>query len=615
MLRELTDKILSGEISLGKPIFESANNRTVWGNIPPNCASNIIKFAENYINYNWPSLLTTNFLEFERTGNREAWETPLFERRKILSLLILAECIEYKGRFLDDITNGIVLTCEETYWGLSAHRYGGSTGIQQNYDPYLDIFASDAGAILSMAIHLLKEKLDITVIERVKSEIKFRMLDAFLKHNDYWWQAIPRYEGEKRFVNNWNPWICENLITAYIFASPDEEYMRKGVSKVLEVLDIFADSLPEDGGCDEGINYWGVAAGALYVCLEQLYISSNGDIDLFDRSLIKNAGNFYASMFISENYVVNFNDSVHKTGGLSWLLFYYGKRTNNQLLCNIGKKYWIKNKGSFIPGHHTTCSTVFSLLSQKEICEYETNVEFPNFNYIESLQILTAWQDRKNSTGLFLATKGGHNDESHNHNDVGTLTVYANATPLLVDPGKGTYSKDNFNENRYKIWYNQTSWHNLPEINGVMQCNGRNFCAENVSVLDGDILNFDVDLHKAWQSVSGLEKYHRNIAFDKMNSLITVTDSFTFVKSENIVTENMIFSVLPKISNNSLTAVTENGTEAVIEWNVDSDITVEHKDVNDDTTLCNIWKDGLWRVRFSFKCGGEAVFKYSIKIK
>ena len=615
MLREFSSKILNGEVSLGKPMFERASNRELWGNVPPELTENIIKYAEEYLNYKWPCLLTTDFLQFERTGNRVAWETPVFKRRNILVHLILAECFEYKGRFIDDITNGIVLTCEETYWGLSAHRYGGSTGIQQNYDPYLDIFSSDVGAILSMAIYLLEEKLDKTVIERVKAEIKFRMLDAFLKHNDYWWQAVPRFEGEKRFVNNWNPWICENLVTSYILASPDEEYMRKGIAKVMEIIDYFVDAIPEDGGCDEGISYWGSAAGSLFVALEQLYISSGGEIDFFGEEKIKNAGDFFAKMFICESYVVNFNDCAHRYGGGSgWIQFTFGKRTNNPVLCNIGKIYWKKNGGKIYVNHSFRSSGIFAFLSQGEIAEYDTNVELPDYSYLESLQMLTAWQDRKESTGLFLATKGGHNDESHNHNDVGTLTIYANGTPLLADPGSTTYTKDHFNENRYRIWNHQTSWHNLPEINGYMQCQGKDFKAKNPKFKNGDVITFDVDLEAAWQSKCSIKAYHRNIAFDKINGTITVTDKFSFIKEENTVTENLILPSSPEMNGKSLFVKTENGTKCKIEWNLDTDVLAQYKDVSNDFTCSKNWKNGLWRVRLTFDCNQKAEFSYTVKI-
>ena len=40
--------------------------------------------------------------------------------------------------------------------------------------------------------------------------------------------------------------------------------------------------------------------------------------------------------------------------------------------------------------------------------------------------------------GLFFAAKGGFNDESHNHNDAGTFSIWADNYPLLIDAGVGT---------------------------------------------------------------------------------------------------------------------------------------------------------------------------------
>ena len=45
----------------------------------------------------------------------------------MLQRLILAECLEGKGRFVDDIANGVWLICEETFWGAPAHL-GGAKG-------------------------------------------------------------------------------------------------------------------------------------------------------------------------------------------------------------------------------------------------------------------------------------------------------------------------------------------------------------------------------------------------------------------------------------------------------------------------------------------------------
>ena len=616
MLRVFAKEILNGRIVLDKPFLEKASNRKVWDAIPSNSVAHIIKFAEEHLNYNWPSFLATNFLAFERTGDRMAWQKPMLERRHILANLIIAECIEYKGRFLDDITNGIILTCEETYWGYSAHRYGGTTGIQQNYDPYIDLHAANTGSLLAAATYLLSDELHPTVIERALAEIKFRILDAFLKHDDFWWQGIPSFPGEKRLVNNWNSWICQNLMFTYLLASENEEYMHKGIAKVMDVLSYFIDALPQDGGCDEGAAYWFGAAGAMFVALEQLYTASRGKINIYDNEKIKKSGNFFAKMFISEKYIVNFNDAYHKKDGGEdwWILFWFGKRTNNPILCDIGKRYWksIDEKIYFPP--QFKLYNIFALFSQEEICSYEFDVQVEDSSFLEDLQILTVWQDRKSTKGLFLATKGGHNDESHNHNDVGTITVYADGEPLLVDPGMGIYTKNHFNENRYDIWNHQSSWHNLPEINGAMQSAGRNYTAKNVSVTYGDVVNFDVDLEDAWHSDSGLEKYHRNVKFDKINGIIIVSDIFEFANSNNKVTENLIISAPCEIKDEKLVVSMLNDTKCQIAWDFPANARIEYKDVSDDELLDKMWENGLCRVRLSIECEKKAVLKYSVKI-
>lgn len=147
-----------------------------------------------------------------------------------------------------------------------------------------------------------------------------------------------------------------------------------------------------------------------------------------------------------------------------------------------------------------------------------------------------------------------------------------------------------------------------------MQCQGKEFRAENAKFQNGDVLNFDLDLQYAWQSISGIKTYHRNTAFDKIKGVITVTDRFIFEKDSNNVIENLIFSEEPQVSGNTITIVTENGTECKIEWKTAAKVTIEHKDVSADSNLSNAWKKGVWRARIAFDCGEKATFSYSIRI-
>ncbi len=78
-------------------------------------------------------------------------------------------------------------------------------------------------------------------------------------------------------------------------------------------------------------------------------------------------------------------------------------------------------------------------------------------SYFESTGLMVARDDT-----YLLAAKAGNNADSHNHNDVGSFTVYKNGKPLIIDLGVGTYTRETFSDRRYEIWTMQSQFHNLP---------------------------------------------------------------------------------------------------------------------------------------------------------
>ena len=81
----------------------------------------LIQQAEGLLGYQWPMTRASVFLDFAENGNRTNFEKISFSRRDALSILVVAELIENKGRFMDDIVDGIWSVCEETFWGVPAH--------------------------------------------------------------------------------------------------------------------------------------------------------------------------------------------------------------------------------------------------------------------------------------------------------------------------------------------------------------------------------------------------------------------------------------------------------------------------------------------------------------
>ena len=62
-----------------------------------------------------------------------------------------------RGRFMDDIANGVWLMCEETYWGVPAHigiqKRG--AGLPDVTEPTIDLFAAETAELLAWTSYLL----------------------------------------------------------------------------------------------------------------------------------------------------------------------------------------------------------------------------------------------------------------------------------------------------------------------------------------------------------------------------------------------------------------------------------------------------------------------------
>ena len=122
--------------------------------------------------------------------------------------------------------------------------------------------------------------------------------------------------------------------------------------------------------------------------------------------------------------------------------------------------------------------------------------------------------------GFYVAAKGGHNAESHNHNDVGSFIVYADGYPALIDVGVETYTAQTFSDRRYEIWTMQSRFHNLPAVNGVMQKEGREYRATNVSYeADDSKAEFGLDLHTAYPEEASVKFWRRTITLNRGENL------------------------------------------------------------------------------------------------
>ncbi|MBM3312571.1 MAG: heparinase, partial [Candidatus Aminicenantes bacterium] len=388
--------------------------------------------------------------------------------------------------------------------------------------PTVDLFAAETGMLLAWADYLLGDKLDAVsplVRERIRHEVGRRILTPNLARDDFWWMGV-----SGRPLNNWTPWICSNWIAAALLVEPNPDRRARSVLKAMECLDRFLSFYHPDGGCDEGPGYWDRAGGSLFDCLELLGGASRGKIDLFGVPLIREIGRYIARAYIHDRWYVNFADAAAKPGANAALVYRYGRAVKDPALAGFG---------AFLAGQqglgHEAVRGSFGVLGRvlpaifllPELASTPPAESLYRDVWLPGLQVMAARSKEGSAAGLYLAAKGGHNAESHNHNDVGQFIVYADGQPALIDVGVETYTAKTFSSRRYEIWTMQSGYHNLPTVNGVMEKEGREFEARKV-VYKADPAKavFGLDLAGAFPKESGISSWVRTLTFIRGREIV-----------------------------------------------------------------------------------------------
>lgn len=492
------------------------SDRRAWSALPRAVRLNLVRSARASLAQPWPELPATLFLEFARIGNRSHFESRWFERRRRLALLVLAECVEGRGAFLDPIANALWSLCEESTWSFPAHLP--SAGLPDTAVPHVDLFAAETGALLAWTHYLLADALNgvaPVIAPRLVREIVHRILTPCLTRSDFWWMGFG-----SRAVNNWNPWINSNWLACNLLIEPDPARRVRATAKILRSLARFADPYPDDGGCDEGPSYWTRAGASLFDNLDLLHRATRGRLDLFQHPKVREIGRFIVRAHLADRWFLNFADAPALMAPPVGLTYRFGRRIGDRALQNLAR--------SFLAGSNPAAGRASDSLGRAlpdlfDVTGLRPGAEapLPRDVFLPDIQVMVARSAAGSARGFTLAAKGGHNAESHNHNDVGHFVLYREGRPVLIDAGVETYSRKTFSRDRYSIWTMQSAFHNLPIINGVQQQPGREFQAKEVTWrTTSKTVDFDLDIAHAYPAGAGLKSWRRSFHFERRAGIV-----------------------------------------------------------------------------------------------
>lgn len=473
------------------------------------------------------------FKRFEMDGNRREYESYYFKKRARLTTFALLSWLYGREDDIKELENIIWAILNEYTWTLPAHltkpcfandksgknRVGLSDLQEDGY--IIALFCAETGLALAETLSLVGDKLTSILVKRTERYIKTRILD--IVHNDFMW---------KHTHNNWKAVCGGSCAMTAIYQEKDIDNLSRVIAMVLPHIQDFCDSYTEDGACTEGLGYWLYGFGFFVYFADMLKKRTAGMIDLFDDEKVKKMALFFQKCFFPGKGSVVFADAVGNVSFSPDLTSYLARTYDEACIPPLDFiKLGYSNVTRFPLG-------VRSLIWTDERLG-EKSQEICGVNILENAQ----WYMGSSKNGVGLAAKAGHNNEAHNHNDVGSFHIFKNGKMTLADIGSGEYVRDYFGPLRYTYFCNSSASHNLPIINGSYQLPGRDHTSKDVTINESGL---KCDIAGAYGDAT-LKRLVRDINFCADCGIVTISDSYEFSKTPVSVVERFVSFDEPKL--------------------------------------------------------------------
>ncbi|MFK4836460.1 heparinase II/III family protein [Microbacterium sp. ZW T2_14] len=512
----------------------ASEDRDVWGpqgSADPIAVRDVLARAAADRSTPWPVPLATAAARLHDDGDREGWESIVFERQRRLARAAIAAAHhaddgEIGAQWLADVLDGVWLICEQSSWCWPAHDDAfreRSSVLPTVTAPYLDLGAGEAVALLTWVDQLLGERLEARypgIRSRIRHEARVRVFEPFTRRRDWHWLGL---DGD---VHNWNPWIHGNVLLAALrlLDRPDEADERAAiVALAIEGIDRYVSVLPADGAIDEGYAYWWNGACRALEALDLVRHATGGVLDASGIPALRETVAFPHRMHLGGDWYLNLADGQARVSAVQpWHALHRAARSVQD---PDAAAHAAAHRIAGTPAateHEGFGRLLRGITDPVWVDAAEATSPFPRDVWLPSTEVLLAREHGGTRRGLTLAVKGGHNGEHHNHNDVGSFVVASDGVPVIVDAGRPTYTLQTFGPDRYDIWTMQSGWHNVPVIGGVEQSPGAGFAASDVEVsLGDDVAAFALDLAGAypaaapWQRSVRLERPTRRVVIEE----------------------------------------------------------------------------------------------------
>jgi hypothetical protein len=516
---QIAEMLGESPAGLGRP----ADDRVAWATLAKNDSYQaMLRRAEGMLKQPIPPSPDELFLDYSKTGNRGPWERVAGQRRGRIGCLTIAECLEDKGRFVPALAEAVASLCQEKTWLMPAHDGGLANFKGTTLD--IDLGSSALSWNLAMADWLLGKRLPEATRQLIGENLRRRTLDPFLdmaagKRKPNWWVTT---------TNNWNA-VCLAGVTGTALAvvAPRAERARFVAAAEAWSRNFLAGFTP-DGYCSEGLGYWDYGFGNYVMLSETIRQATGGKLDLLARPEAKAPATFPARIEIINGISPAFADcSVDAKA--PWAITHFLNRRFGQAAEAAEDARMIRADSSLAQAMIYSFPNAATQAPPATAPAGEPAAK-PLRDYFPQAGILICRPGPAPAASaaachMGVALKGGHNDEHHNHNDVGSYVVVLGHVPVLLDPGAEVYTARTFSSRRYDSNVLNSFGHAVPRVAGKLQQVGRQAAARIVRADFTDAADtYVMDIRSAYP-VPELRKLQRTFVYSRAGAgSLTVTD-------------------------------------------------------------------------------------------
>lgn len=483
-----------------------------------------------------------------KEGNRGIYKPRYYRTMDRLEKYILAECMLNDSRYLKPAEAHIRAILSMKSW-IHPNHDDKENSVLEGKRVHIDLGARKFGLVLALADAVLEDKLSADLRSEIQEQLQWRIIDSYLKST----KALkPKSNSWIRSTSNWNSVCTSGSLFTIMVAEESYENRLQAIGSAINSMRYYLSGFGDDGYCSEGTGYWRYGFGHYLYLAEILYDYTDGKINLFEfdnPEKLSRVANFPEVFQIHPGLYSPFSDGVTRV-----------KNDSDNFAYLMATKYYGAKKSSYFKPDESVQSIVLGADYKKYISEAPAVVSLPPVTYFNDYGVVISRGQQE--VPFSISVKAGHNNENHNHMDVGSYVIALGDEILSGDIGAPSYRAGAFSDSNPA----RSSWgHPVPRIDNTLQSKGREFSGEvletNFSAEKDQVV---MDLLSAYE-IPYLQTLMRTVENDKSgDGIITVTDQFTADKPVTFGTAIMTLADYEVVDAKTV-ILTENGMKVKAE--------------------------------------------------